>query len=225
MSMQGTEQRSGGAAVSPPSWRRMVGQVEALTGVRDLVSGGARAGGMRRSQARQLAMALARALYSWSYLRIAERFGGMDHTSVIHACTVVRGWLRDGNRWAQDVWVAVLAAHGRDARAYHHWQLGPAGPSIGEVVQVVSEVTGVPLWRLQPGPRRAFNVSVTVARAMVCCLARAGRSGPGWAVAEALGVSSEMQGRAPRVLADSCADPVWRERTALAAARLGVVLP
>lgn len=46
-------------------------------------------------RARQIAMYLCRELLNSSYPRIAQAFGGKDHTTVIHACTKIRNEMSD----------------------------------------------------------------------------------------------------------------------------------
>ncbi|MCK7592452.1 chromosomal replication initiator protein DnaA [Pseudomarimonas salicorniae] len=62
--------------------------------------------GKRRTQslarARQMAMALARELTEHSLPEIGNEFGGRDHTTVLHACKVVRGLLETDGKIRED---------------------------------------------------------------------------------------------------------------------------
>ncbi|GIX34970.1 MAG: chromosomal replication initiator protein DnaA [Lysobacteraceae bacterium] len=62
--------------------------------------------GKRRTQslarARQVAMALARELTEHSLPEIGNEFGGRDHTTVLHACKVVRGLLESDGKMRED---------------------------------------------------------------------------------------------------------------------------
>ena len=62
--------------------------------------------GKRRTQslarARQVAMALARELTEHSLPEIGNEFGGRDHTTVLHACKVVRGLLGTDGKLRED---------------------------------------------------------------------------------------------------------------------------
>ncbi|MBD8526359.1 chromosomal replication initiator protein DnaA [Pseudomarimonas arenosa] len=62
--------------------------------------------GKRRTQslarARQMAMALARELTEHSLPEIGNEFGGRDHTTVLHACKVVRGLIESDGKLRED---------------------------------------------------------------------------------------------------------------------------
>jgi chromosomal replication initiator protein len=62
--------------------------------------------GKRRTQslarARQMAMALARELTEHSLPEIGSEFGGRDHTTVLHACKVIRGLLETDGKLRED---------------------------------------------------------------------------------------------------------------------------
>lgn len=51
---------------------------------------------------RQIAMALAKELTNHSLPEIGDRFGGRDHTTVIHACRKVSELIREGGEFADD---------------------------------------------------------------------------------------------------------------------------
>ena len=53
---------------------------------------------------RQIAMYLCRKMTRWSYLEIGRRFGGRDHSTVIHGCDQIEGLLREYPEVMADVW-------------------------------------------------------------------------------------------------------------------------
>lgn len=54
------------------------------------------------ARARQMAMALARELTEHSLPEIGNEFGGRDHTTVLHACKVIRGLLETDGKLRED---------------------------------------------------------------------------------------------------------------------------
>ena len=49
--------------------------------------------------ARQIGMYVFRELTDYSYPKIAEEFGGRDHTTVMHACEKIRGQMAENAAW------------------------------------------------------------------------------------------------------------------------------
>ena len=85
-------------AISAANIVRVVGDYYQLR-VADLI-------GKRRTQslarARQMAMALARELTEHSLPEIGNEFGGRDHTTVLHACRVIRGLVETDGKVRED---------------------------------------------------------------------------------------------------------------------------